>query len=193
MKGVDLPAFQSKFLWACAEYLQERGVTDIVPFARIGKESFFASWDSGITEGLPSFFLEDGGWCFDGRNDDAGVLGMDVKQNGEVTFRSLDGESVFLKFRIETPEELIEAMDLFKSLKQSHLNSPRWASTPLSAIIEQIFLVVPGDGKDLLVILNAKQLSEQQPQLWHAIKTWCLWDGDDDVLANLQYVDGYNG
>jgi hypothetical protein len=118
----DLPAFHSKFLFACAEYLQERGVTDIVPVSHIGKESFFASWDSGISENFPSFCLEDGGWRFDGRNENAGVLGMDVKQNGEVNFRGLDGESSFLVFRIETPEELCEAMDLFQSLKQSHLN-----------------------------------------------------------------------
>jgi hypothetical protein len=187
MSKFDMPMFQSKFLGACADYLvQEHGLNDIVPFAKLRNESFCAAWDSGLGGDFPSFFVEDGGWSFEGRNDDGGGLMMDVFDRGGVVFRSLDGDSVYLKTRIEAPEELGEMMALFMSIKPAHLEAPHWVSLPLSSIVEQVFLVLPRDGRDILVPFDAKLFANQQPELWRAIKVLHGISNDEDI-TNLNY------
>ena len=79
-------------------------------------------------------------------------------------------------------------MEFFRSMKPLHLNSPRWASTPLSAIIDHISLVVPSDEKDSLVTFNPKQFSEQQPQLWSAIKK-NFSDPDENSSVTVDLID----
>jgi hypothetical protein len=188
MSNVHLPLFQSKFLLACSDYLiREHHLNDIVPFAKLRSELFCVGWDSGLSGGFPCFHSDDGGWSFEGRNDDSGVLMMDVFDRGAVRFRSLDGESEYLNTRIEAPDELGEIMALFTSIKPTHLSAPHWTSLLLSSIVEKVFLVLPRDGRDFLVPFDANHLAAQQPELWKAIKVLHNLKTDWEALNTLEY------
>lgn len=188
MSKVDLPLFRSKFLHACADYLiRERGITDIVPFAKLRGESFSTTLDSGLTGDFPYFSTEDGGWSFDGRNDDGGGLMMDVTELGKVRLWSLDGDTLYLTTRIESPEELGEVLALFMSIRPTHLEAPNWISLPLASIIEQVLLVLRREGQDVLVPFDAKLLAKQQPELWRAITVLQNLKTEPEALNSLEY------
>ena len=163
----DLPAVQSKFLLACMDVLSALGCQIITPFARPNCESIHVDWFPDMPRGSACFDVERNEWQFSNRHPDGENFGVDITETGEVSIREGDGDGTFLTLRIEEPDELGELFAFFSSISEEQVYAPaKWIATSLASIVEEIFLVIPKEGRDLLLPFNPQQFQLEQPKLW---------------------------
>lgn len=184
----DLPAVRSKFLLVCADALLELGFHDIIPFSWPNRESISVSWSPSMPNGGAAFDVENNKWEFFTPISEEENLMVDIADTGQVRIREADdpGGGVCLQLQIDDPDELGELFTFFPSINEEQFStSVKWVETPLASIVEEIFLVIPKDGRALLLPFDPDRLRLEQPILWNHIVLSC----PDDLRSTAELTD----
>ena len=132
--------------------------------------------------GMPSYNTDSDKWQFiDSASDyEDGVYNICFYTNSrhELIVRDGADEDCYLKLELNGPDEITEIIQLLEKLDNKNCKIKQFEPTPLSSILEGIYVHVPCNSEHFLIPLSWKELEQENPNFLQPLRTCFRNSGD---------------
>ena len=176
----------SKFLRQCVSYMFEvQSANYFSPFSDQFCEFIHTSWFPELTHGMPAYDDQTWSWDFYENGNGDYNIGVDIGSDGEVTFRPGDDDGLYLQLKLKHPFEMGEVLELIRHLTPEKCELEKFQELPWSNMIQEVFVLVPGDKEQRLIKFSWSAWASQWPELLEPfrVKYYGQFKGRDDVLG----------
>ena len=120
--------------------------------------------DVEFNEGVPVFNPTTASWYFRSKSKGVTRILISVLEDGTATLeeRTQNEEEdnvLAIKCHLDSPRQIVELIETFRSLRPESVVRRAWFTQPLSAIVEGVYLMVPRDSRN-------RELYEWKCDLW---------------------------
>ena len=178
------PELGSAFLKECVSYLGEvHGAGAMSGFARSYKESLHVPWFPALKHGMPAYDSRSWSWEFYVDRDGDYNQAISVSADGEVHFLDGDDDGLYLELKLKHPFEMGEVLELMGQISPDNCGKSSFAPQPWSSIVQEIFVLAPGDKQQKLLKFAWAAWAEKSPELLKPFKVFYgnQWEGINEM------------
>lgn len=182
------PGLSSEFLEECASYLGVvHGAGTMVGFSGRYDETLHLPWWPNVKEGMPAYDVRSWAWEFVVAADGDYNSSVEIKADGRVSiFEGGDLQpSVYLDLVLKHPFEMGELLELIEQLTPDNCKRASFQAMPSSSIIQEIFVLIPGDTEQRLAKFSWSSWEAKCPELLNPFKVFYL--GELNKLDQMEY------
>lgn len=180
------PGLGSEFLKQCTSYFSEvQGANDFMSMPGRFEEKVTTFWFPALKNGMPEYDESTWAWNFGYLKRGDYNIGIDIRADGQVTFREGDWGGVYLRLKLKHPFEMGEVLELIQQLTEETSERSSFQEMPWSSIIQEIFTLIPGEKRQRLLKFSWTGWAAKRPELLKPFRVF--YNGDDTGLNQMAF------
>ena len=177
----------SEFLKQCTSYFSEvQGANDFMSMPSRFEEKVTTFCFPALKNGMPEYDESTWAWNFGYLKSGDYNVGIDIRADGQVTFREGDWGGVYLCLKLKHPFEMGEVLELIQQLTEENSERTTFQELPWSNIIQEIYTLIPGDKRQRLLKFSWNGWAAKRPELLKPFRVF--YNEDDSGLNQMAYL-----